>query len=72
MTKIRVLSGLRLTAFIFDVSLRDTYGVLDYISHSSYSSLLRVFNYHYFASDGYRGYRNYRISVLAFLLLPQQ
>jgi len=29
------------------------------------------FSCHYFASHGYRGYRNYRISVLALLLLPQ-
>jgi hypothetical protein len=30
------------------------------------------FSCHHFASHGYRDYRNYRISVLALLLLPQQ
>jgi len=27
-------------------------------------------SYHFFASHGYHGYQNYRISVLALILLP--
>jgi len=64
-----MLSGLQLTAFMFDVPLPDTYGVYQYISHSSYSSLLWLVNCHHFTSHCYR---NYRMSVLALLLLPQQ
>jgi len=67
-----MLAGLRIIAFMFDVPLRDTYGMHKYISHSSYISSLRLVNCHYLASRGYRGYCNYRKSVVAQLLFPQQ
>jgi hypothetical protein len=50
---------------MFDVPLRDNYGMYQYISQSSHSSVPRLVYCHYFVSHGYRGYCKYRLSALA-------